>query len=120
MLPREIIKKINYLEIKTKYLVNNIFGGEYHSVFKGRGMMFSEVREYYNGDDIRNIHWNVTARAGKPYIKKYNEEIGMKGSGIILFDGTNFLINNIKECVKELYQIFKDENCNIKPKIQRI
>ena len=53
-------------------------------------------------------------------LKKYNEDIGMKGIGIILFDGSKFLINNMKECVKELYQIFKDENCNIKPKIQKI
>jgi hypothetical protein len=53
-------------------------------------------------------------------LKKYNEEIGMKGSGIILFNGSNFLIKNMKDCVKELFQIFKDENCNIKPKIQRI
>jgi 23S rRNA (adenine2030-N6)-methyltransferase len=70
-------------------------------------------------DNIRRLGSNKITRIELP-LKKYNEEIGMKGSGIILFDGTNFLINNIKECVKELYQIFKDENCNIKPKIQRI
>ena len=70
-------------------------------------------------DNIRRLGSNRITRIELP-LKKYNEEIGMKGSGIILFDGTNFLINNIKECVKELYQIFKDENCNIKPKIQRI
>ncbi len=70
-------------------------------------------------DNIRKIGSNRITRIELP-LKKYNEEIGMKGSGIILFDGTNFLINNIKECVKELYQIFKDESCNIKPKIQRI
>jgi len=70
-------------------------------------------------DNIRRLGSNRITRIELP-LKKYNEEIGMKGSGVILFDGTNFLINNIKECVKELYQIFKDENCNIKPKIQRI
>ena len=70
-------------------------------------------------DNIRRLGSNRITRIELP-LKKYNEEIGMKGSGIILFDGTNFLINNMKECVKELYQIFKDENCNIKPKIQRI
>ena len=70
-------------------------------------------------DNIRKIGSNRITRIELP-LKKYNEEIGMKGSGIILFDGSKFLINNMKECVKELYQIFKNENCNIKPKIQRI
>ncbi len=70
-------------------------------------------------DNIRRLGSNRITRIELP-LKKYNEEIGMKGSGIILFDGSNFLINNIKQCVKELYLIFKDENCNIKPKIQRI
>jgi len=70
-------------------------------------------------DSIRRIGSNRITRIELP-IKKYNEDIGMKGSGIILFEGTNFLINNMKECVKDLYQIFKYENCNIKPKIQKI
>ena len=70
-------------------------------------------------ESIRKIGSNRITRIELP-LKKYNEEIGMKGSGIILFDGSKFLINNIKECIKELFQIFKDENCNIKPKIQRI
>lgn len=74
MLPRELIKKIKYIEIQTRHLVNDMFGGEYHSAFKGMGMEFAEVREYIPGDDIRNIDWNVTARHGKPFIKKYNEE----------------------------------------------
>ena len=66
MLPRELIKKIKYIEIQTRHLVNDMFGGEYHSAFKGMGMEFSEVREYTIGDDIRSIDWNVTARpAGK-------------------------------------------------------
>jgi len=74
MIPKEIIKKIRRLDIRTKRLVNDIFSGEYHSVFKGRGMEFSEVREYVFGDDIRNIDWNVTARTGSPHIKVFEEE----------------------------------------------
>ncbi len=74
MLPKEIIQKVRYIEIQTRHLVNDIFGGEYHSAFKGMGIEFAEVREYIPGDDIRNIDWNVTARYGKPFIKKYNEE----------------------------------------------
>jgi len=70
-------------------------------------------------ENIRKLGSNRLTRIELP-LKKYNEEIGMKGSGIILFNGSKFLINNMKECVKELYQIFKDENCNIKPKIQKI
>ena len=74
MIPSNILKKIRLIEIKTRNMVDNIFGGEYHSTFKGTGMEFAEVREYYPGDDIRNIDWNVTARMGKPYIKKFDEE----------------------------------------------
>ena len=74
MLPIEILKKVRLLEIQTRHLVNDIFGGEYHSAFKGMGMEFAEVREYQPGDDIRDIDWNVTARTGKPFIKKFDEE----------------------------------------------
>ncbi|MCD6501463.1 DUF58 domain-containing protein, partial [bacterium] len=74
MVPKEIIKKIRRLDIRTKRLVNEVFSGEYHSVFKGRGMEFSEVREYFVGDDIRNIDWNVTARTGQPHVKVFEEE----------------------------------------------
>ncbi|MAJ44296.1 MAG: DUF58 domain-containing protein [Candidatus Marinimicrobia bacterium] len=74
MLPSEILKKVRLLEIQTRHLVNNVFGGEYHSAFKGMGMEFAEVREYQPGDDIRDIDWNVTARTGKPFIKKFDEE----------------------------------------------
>jgi uncharacterized protein (DUF58 family) len=70
----EIIKKVRKIEIKTKGLTNHIFSGEYHSAFKGRGMSFSEVREYAFGDDIRSIDWNVTARSSTPYIKVFEEE----------------------------------------------
>lgn len=71
---RELLKQVRQIEIKTKGLVNHVFSGEYHSVFKGRGMEFSEVREYQVGDDIRSIDWNVTARFGHPYIKVFEEE----------------------------------------------
>lgn len=74
MLSKELLKQVRQIEIRTKGLVNQVFSGEYHSVFKGRGMEFSEVREYDFGDDIRNIDWNVTARFGHPYIKIFEEE----------------------------------------------
>ena len=70
----DILKKVRHIEIKTRGLSNNIFAGQYHSAFKGRGMAFSEVREYQYGDDIRDIDWNVTARFSKPYIKVFEEE----------------------------------------------
>jgi uncharacterized protein (DUF58 family) len=71
---RELLKKVRQVEIKTRGLVNQIFSGEYHSVFKGRGMEFSEVREYQFGDDIRTIDWNVSARFDKPFVKIFEEE----------------------------------------------
>ncbi|HYS79049.1 MAG TPA: DUF58 domain-containing protein [Candidatus Dormibacteraeota bacterium] len=74
MLPADIIKKVRRIEIRTNRLVNESLAGEYHSVFKGRGMEFSEVREYQFGDDIRSIDWNVTSRMGHPYVKKHVEE----------------------------------------------
>jgi uncharacterized protein (DUF58 family) len=74
MLTKELLKQVRQIEIRTKGLVNQVFSGEYHSVFKGRGMEFSEVREYQFGDDIRNIDWNVTARFGHPFIKVFEEE----------------------------------------------
>ena len=74
MLPKEILSKVRFIEITTSRLVNTLFAGEYHSVFKGRGMEFDEVREYDPGDDIRDIDWNVTARMGHPYTKKFVEE----------------------------------------------
>lgn len=74
MISKEIFKKVRKLEIQTKGLVNTLFGGEYSSAFKGRGMTFSEVRPYQYGDDIRQIDWNVTARTGEPYIKIFEEE----------------------------------------------
>ena len=74
MLPREIIRKIRRIQITTSRLVNESLAGEYHSVFKGRGMEFDEVREYQHGDDVRTIDWNVTSRTGHPYVKRYVEE----------------------------------------------
>jgi len=71
---KELFKKVRKIEIKTKKLSNQIFAGEYHSAFKGKGMTFSEVREYQYGDDVRNIDWNVTARFNHPYIKVFEEE----------------------------------------------
>lgn len=70
----ELIKKVRKIEIKTRGLSHNIFAGQYHSVFKGRGMSFSEVRDYHYGDDVRDIDWNVTARFNKPYVKVFEEE----------------------------------------------
>jgi uncharacterized protein (DUF58 family) len=74
MLPSELIRKIRKIEIRTRYLVKDNFAGDYHSVFKGRGMEFDEVRPYAPGDEIRDIDWNVTARIGDPYVKRYVEE----------------------------------------------
>jgi uncharacterized protein (DUF58 family) len=74
VLSKEVISKIRRIEITTKHLVQDLFSGEYHSVFKGQGIEFIEVREYQPGDDIRNIDWNVTARYGYPYVKKFREE----------------------------------------------
>ena len=70
----EILKKVRKIEIKTRGLSNNIFAGQYHSAFKGRGMAFSEVREYQFGDDVRDIDWNVTARFHRPFVKVFEEE----------------------------------------------
>lgn len=74
MIPKEIRDKIRRIEIHSKRLVNEVFSGEYHSTFKGRGMEFEEVREYQPGDEIRLIDWNVTARTGMPFVKKFKEE----------------------------------------------
>jgi uncharacterized protein (DUF58 family) len=74
VLPPEILKKVKLLEISTRKLVNNLFAGEYHTAFKGQGMTFADFREYVPGDDVRTISWALTARAGKPYIKKFDEE----------------------------------------------
>ena len=85
----DIFKKVRKIEIKTRGLSNQIFSGQYHSVFKGRGMAFSEVREYQFGDDIRNIDWNVTARFNHPYIKMFDEERELTVMLLIDVSGSN-------------------------------
>ncbi len=85
----ELFKKVRKIEIKTRGLSNQIFSGQYHSVFKGRGMAFSEVREYQFGDDIRNIDWNVTARFNHPYIKIFDEERELTVMILIDVSGSN-------------------------------
>ncbi|MGB0581134.1 MAG: DUF58 domain-containing protein, partial [Limisphaerales bacterium] len=90
MIPREILKKIRQIEIRTNRLVSESLSGHYHSVFKGQGMNFDEVREYQPGDDVRSIDWNVTARMNQPFIKKFVEEreltvilaVDLSGSGL--------------------------------------
>ena len=87
---KDLLKKVRKIEIKTRRLSDHIFGGEYHSTFKGRGMTFSEVRQYQFGDDVRAIDWNVTARQNEPYIKVFEEEreltlmivVDVSGSGL--------------------------------------
>src|SRR3954447_13849322 len=74
MLPREVLRQIRRLQLKARRAVEDLLGGEYHSVFKGTGIAFEEVREYQPGDDIRTIDWNVTARMGHPFIKRFVEE----------------------------------------------
>ena len=74
MIPKDLARKIRYIQITTTKAVNDVLAGEYHSVFKGRGMEFDEVREYQPGDEVRSIDWNVTARMGHPYVKRYREE----------------------------------------------
>ena len=74
MIPREILRKVRQIEIRTNREVTDVLGGQYHSVFKGRGMEFEEVREYLPGDEVRSIDWNVTARFGHPFVKKFKEE----------------------------------------------
>jgi uncharacterized protein (DUF58 family) len=99
MLTRELLKQVRQIEIKTKGLVNQVFSGEYHSVFKGRGMEFSEVREYQFGDDIRNIDWNVTARFSHPFIKIFEEEREL--TVILLVDLSGSLLFGTVEKTKQ-------------------
>ena len=72
--PPEVLRQVKLLELRTRGLVNSVFSGEYRSVFKGQGMEFAEVREYQIGDEVRSIDWNVTARTGRPHVKRYVEE----------------------------------------------
>src|ERR1039457_3643592 len=95
----DLLKKVRKIEIKSRGLSNQIFSGQYHSVFKGRGMAFSEVREYQYGDDIRNIDWNVTARFNHPYIKIFDEERELTMMLIIDVSGSNHFgtVHTLKE-----------------------
>jgi len=101
MIPKEILEKILRIDITTNRLVTDVFAGAYHSVFKGRGMEFDEVREYQPGDDVRSIDWNVTARTGFPHVKKYVEEreltvmIMVDASASVHFASTNQLKNKL-------------------------
>lgn len=99
MLTKELLKQVKQIEIHTRGVVNDVFSGEYHSVFKGRGMEFSEVREYNFGDDIRNIDWNVTARFGHPYIKIFEEEREL--TVILLVDMSGSLVFGSVEKTKQ-------------------
>ncbi len=87
---KELLKKVRHLELRTRGLVNQVFSGEYHSVFKGRGMAFSEVREYQLGDDIRAIDWNVTARLNHPFIKVFEEERELTVMLLVDLSGSQF------------------------------
>ncbi len=94
----EILKKVRRIEIKTKGLSQNIFAGQYHSAFKGRGMAFAEVREYQFGDDVRDIDWNVTARFRKPYVKVFEEEREL--TVMLLIDVSGSLDFGTRRCMK--------------------
>lgn len=97
----DLLKRVRQIEIKTKGLSANIFAGQYHSAFKGRGMAFSEVREYQFGDDVRDIDWNVTARFGKPYIKVFEEEREL--TVMLLVDVSSSLeFGSIKQLKKDM------------------
>lgn len=87
---KELLKKVRKIEIKTRRLSDHVFGGEYHSTFKGRGMTFSEVRQYQFGDDVRNIDWNVTARYNEPYVKVFEEERELTLMLVVDISGSEF------------------------------
>ena len=102
---KELLKKVRKIEIKTRRLSDHIFGGEYHSTFKGRGMTFSEVRQYQYGDDVRNIDWNVTARTNEPHIKVFEEERELIMMLMVDVSGSEFFgtVNQFKnEVVTEI------------------
>ena len=116
MISKEILQKVRKIEIRTKGKVNNLFGGEYQSAFKGRGMEFSEVREYTYGDDIRQIDWNVTARSGDPFIKQFEEEreqtlmlcVDISPSGIFGSQGQSKMELSIEICAVLAFSAIKN------------
>ena len=91
---KELLKKVRKIEIKTRRLSDHVFGGEYHSTFKGRGMTFSEVRQYQFGDDVRNIDWNVTARYNEPFVKVFEEERELTMMLLVDISGSEFFGTN--------------------------
>ena len=91
MIPKEILRKVRQIHIRTKHMVSDVFAGEYHSVFKGQGMEFQEVREYVPGDEIRTIDWNVTARMGHPFVKKIPQERELTVMLLVAISATNAL-----------------------------
>src|SRR5450631_2747035 len=101
MIPREILKKIRQIELRTNRIVTETLAGQYHSVFKGQGMNFDEVREYQPGDDVRSIDWNVTARMNHPYVKNFREEreltvmLVVDVSASLRFGSTNRMKNEL-------------------------
>ena len=101
MLTKEILKKVKKIEIKTRGISDQVFSGHYHSSFKGKGMSFSEVREYQYGDDVRDIDWNVTARLNHPFIKIFEEERELTVMLIIDVSGSNQLFLPLKTMTKE-------------------
>ena len=97
----DLLKRVRQIEIKTRGLSNNIFAGQYHSAFKGKGMSFSEVREYQYGDDVRDIDWNVTARCNKPFVKVFEEEREL--TVMLLIDVSNSLdFGTVKQLKKDM------------------
>ncbi len=96
MIPKEILKKVRHIEIRTTRLVNDLFGGEYQSVFKGQGIEFADVREYVPGDDIRTIDWNVTARSQHPFVKKFVEEREMTVLFVVDMSGSQYFGSGTK------------------------
>lgn len=102
---KELLKKVRKIEIKTKRLSNHVFGGEYHSTFKGRGMIFSEVRSYQFGDDVRSIDWNVTARYNEPFVKVFEEERELTMMLVVDISGSEFFgtkLQSKKEIITEI------------------
>ncbi len=98
MIPKEVLKQIRKIHITTRRMVTDVFAGQYHSVFKGRGMEFDEVRQYYPGDDVRTIDWNVTARTGTPHVKKFIEERELTVMVLIDLSASSYFgtVNKIK------------------------
>ncbi|GGD81196.1 DUF58 domain-containing protein [Planktosalinus lacus] len=93
---KELLKKVRKIEIKTRRLSDHLFGGEYHSAFKGRGMTFSEVRQYQFGDDVRNIDWNVTARYNEPFVKVFEEERELTLMLLVDISGSEFFGSTVQ------------------------